>query len=103
MDKLKKKVSEAVAKDLSNEKVDKMARDLADGIKCKFEELEEQIIDSISKEVDDIDRQVKSVMEEKARGQNDVENRKKELEKSEKIIHELNGRLDALVFALAGA
>ncbi|NBH83570.1 hypothetical protein D7X88_11865 [bacterium C-53] len=103
MDKLKKKVSEAVAKDLSNEKADKMARDLADGIKCKFEELEEQIIDSISKEVDDIDRQVKSVMEEKARGQNDVENRKKELEKSEKIIHELNGRLDALVFALAGA
>lgn len=103
MDKLKKKVSEAVAKDLSNEKADKMARDLADGIKCKFEELEEQIIDSISKEVDDIDRQVKSVMEEKARGQNDVENCKKELEKSEKIIHELNGRLDALVFALAGA
>lgn len=102
LEKLKKKVSEEAVKSMADAAQDQ-ANDLAEGIRNKFNEVKTQIMDSVSGEIEDIDNQMQIVIAEKAKGEKNVENRKKALKESEKRIHELNTRLDALIFALVEA
>lgn len=102
MEKLKAKVCEEAVKSIS-EKAEEQAKDLADGIERKLNEVKGQIVDSLSKELKDIEKQLQNVIEDKRRGEQDVEDRKASLVKSEARIHELNAELDALIFALVGA
>lgn len=99
---LKSKISEEAIRSIT-ENADKQAADMADGIKVKMEDVAKQIIDSVSKELDDIDKQVQAIINEMQQGEQRVENRGKELEQYEAQIHDLNTKLDNLVFALVGA
>lgn len=99
---LKSKISEEAIRSIT-ENADKQAADMADGIKVKMEDVAKQIIDSVSKELDDIDKQVQAIINEMQQGEQRVENRRKELEQYEAQIHDLNTKLDNLVFALVGA
>lgn len=102
MEKLKAKVSEEAIKTMSD-KAEDQAKDLADGIELRLCKVKEQIIDSLSKELRDIENQLQNVIEEKEKGEKDVEARKKALSESENQIHELNSKLDTLIFKLVGA
>lgn len=100
--KLKSQIGEAVTEKLT-ENGEEQAAAVADGISAKFTEVSDQIIDSVSKEITDIDTQMKSIMEEMERGQSSIDTRRKKLAECEKTIHSLNGQLDALIFKLIGA
>ncbi len=102
MEKLKSMVCEEAVNSML-EKAEDQAKDLADGIEEKFREVAGQIVDSVSKELEDIDKQMKAVIQEKEKGEKEVEIRKEMLRKSEKRIHDLNARLDTLIFTLVGA
>lgn len=99
---LKTHISEEAVRGITAN-ADKQAAELADGIKVKMESVAVQIIDSVSKELDDIDKQVKAIIEEKQKGEKEVEARRKELTQCEARIYDLNGRLDTLIFTLVGA
>lgn len=100
--KLKEQIKNEVVKNLSDN-ADEQAADMANGIKAKLEGVAEQIIDSVSKELDDIDKQVQAIIDEKQQGEQRVENRRRELAQCEAQIHDLNTKLDNLVFELVGA
>ncbi len=102
METLKSQVSEQAVKSMS-EKAEQQAKDLADGIMNKLSEVKDQIADSVSKELSDLDNQVKAIIKEKEKGEANVKTRKKSLDESEKKIHELNARLDKLIFSLVEA
>lgn len=100
--KLKEQIKNEVVKN-PTDSADKQAAELVDGIKAKMEDVAKQIIDSVSKELDDIDKQVQAIIDEKQQGEQKVENRIRELTQYEAEIHDLNEKLDNLVFALVGA
>lgn len=100
--KLKDTLKDNAVKNLT-ESAPQQAADIADGIKAKMEEVAKQIIDSVSKELDDIDKQVQTIIDEKQQGEQRVEKRKRELAQCEAQIHDLNNKLDDLVFDLVGA
>lgn len=102
MEKLKDQVSEQAVKSMS-EKAEQQAKELADGIMNKLNEVKDQIISSVSKELSDLDNQVKMIIEEKEKGEANVKTRKESLNESEKKINELNARLDKLIFSLVEA
>lgn len=102
MEKLKSQVSEQAVKSMS-EKAEQQAKDLADGIINKLNEVKDQIVDSVSKELSDLDNQVKAIIEEKEKGEANVKTRKASLDESEKKIHALNAKLDKLIFSLVEA
>lgn len=102
MEALKSRVRDEVVKNMTD-KAEEQAKELADGIEKNLNEIADQIIDSISKEITDVDEQVKAVIREMQQGQMAVDARKEELAECEKKIHDLNGRLDTLIFALVGA
>lgn len=102
METLKSQVLEQAVKSMS-EKAEQQAKDLADGIMNKLNEVKDKIIDSVSKELSDLDNQVKAIIEEKEKGEASVKTRKKSLDESEKKIHALNARLDKLIFSLVEA
>lgn len=102
MEKLKEKVTEEAVKSMTD-KAEEQAKELADGIERRLGDVKEQIIDSLSKELGDIEKQIQTIIAEKEKGEEDVEKRKQILNKSEARIHELNTRLDALIFSLVEA
>lgn len=102
METLKSQVSEQAVKSMS-ENAEQQAEELADGIKAKMNGVKDQIADSVSKELSDLDNQVKAIIKEKEKGEADVKTRKKSLDESEKKIHALNARLDKLIFLLVEA
>lgn len=102
LEKLKARTGDVVVNNMT-EQAETRAKELADGIERNFREVADQIIDSITKEIDDTDKQVQAVIEELQQGQSAVDERKGELAESEKKIHDLNARLDTLIFALVGA
>lgn len=102
METLKSQVSEQAVKCMS-EKAEQQAKDLADGIMNKLNEVKDQIADSVSKELSDLDNQVKAIIEEKKKGEANVKKRKESLDENEKKIHALNARLDKLIFSLVEA
>lgn len=99
LEKLKAQISDEVIKKIS-EQAEEQAREIADGIVCRLNEVKTQISDSVSKELADLDNQVKAIIAEKEKGESSVEERKKFLDECEKNIHGLNNRLDKLIFAL---
>lgn len=102
METLKSQVSEQAVKNMS-EKAEQQAKDLADGIMDRLNEVKDQIVDSVSKELSDLDNQVKAIIEEKEKGEVSVKTRKESLDESEKKIHALNARLDKLIFSMVEA
>lgn len=102
MEKLKSQMSEQVITSMA-ETADQQAAEQADAIKEKMESVARQIIDSVSKELNDIDAQVRAVIAEKEKGEQSVEVDRKELSRCETKIHDLNARLDTLIFTLVGA
>lgn len=100
--KLKDAIKDSVVKNLT-ESAPQQAADIADGIKAKMEDVAKQIIDSVSEELDDIEKQVQAIIDEKQQGEQKVENRRRELVQCEAQIHDLNTKLDNLVFDLVGA
>jgi len=102
LEKLKERVSETVVNSMA-EKAETHAKELADNIEKNFREVADQIISSISKEITDTDTQVKAVIHELQQGRMAVDARMEELTKCERTIHDLNARLDNLIFALVGA
>lgn len=102
MEKLKAKVTEEAVKSISDNAED-LAKEIATGIENKLGDVKAQIMDSLDKELKDIEIQVQKVIEEKKRGQDDVEARKMLLNKCETRIHKLNTKLDSLIFSLVGA
>lgn len=102
METLKTQVSEQAVKSMS-EKAQQQAKELADGVMNKLNEVKDQIISSVSKELSDLDNQVKMIIEEKEKGEASVKKRKEFLNESEKKIHALNARLDKLIFSLVEA
>lgn len=102
METLKAQVSEQAVKSMS-EKAEQQAKELADGVMNKLNEVKDQIISSVSKELSDLDNQVKMIIEEKEKGEASVKKRKEFLNESEKEINKLNARLDKLIFSLVEA
>lgn len=102
METLKSQVSEQAVKSMS-EKAEQQAKNLADDIMNRLSEVKDQIVDSVSKELSDLDNQVKAIIEEKEKGEVNVKTRRESLDVSEKKIHELNARLDKLIFSLVEA
>ena len=86
---LKSQVEKHAVENVSDQ-AEQQAKDLADRITYKLSEVKEQIIGSVSKELSDLDNQVKTIIEEKEKGEISVKTRKKSLDESEKRIHELN-------------
>lgn len=99
---LKTHISDEAVRGIT-ENADQQAAELADGIKVKMESVADRIIDSVSKELDDIDKQVQAIIDEKQKGEKEVEARRKELAQCETKVHHLNGKLDTLIFTLVGA
>lgn len=99
---LKSQVEKHAVENVSDQ-AEQQAKDLADRITYKLSEVKEQIIGSVSKELSDLDNQVKTIIEEKEKGEISVKTRKKSLDESEKRIHELNVKLDKLIFTLVEA
>lgn len=99
MEKLKAQVSEQAVKSMS-EKAEQQAKDLADGIMNKLNEVKDQVIDSVSKELSDLDHQMEMIIKEKEKGEENVKMRKEFLNESERKINQLNARLDKLIFSL---
>lgn len=100
--KLKDTIKENVIKNLT-ESANQQAADMTDEIKARMEGVAKQIVDSVSKELNDIDKQVQLIIKEKQQGEQEVENRRRELSQCETKVHELNAKLDNLIFALVGA
>lgn len=100
--KLKDTIKDSVITNLT-ESASQQSADMTDEIKAKLEGVAKQIVDSVSKELDDIDKQVQAVISEKQKGEQEVEKRMRELTQCEAKIHELNAKLDKLIFALVGA
>lgn len=101
MDKLKAQISEQAVLNISQNAEDQ-ALTIADGIEKNFHSVEQQIVNSVSRELNDLKKQMEAVIQEKNRGEGEVAALRKTLEQCEKKIHELNSRLDALIFALIG-
>lgn len=99
--KLKEQIKTEAVKNLA-ENADRQAADMADGIKSKMEDIAKQIIDSVSKELNDLDTQLQEIIVEKQQGEQRVEKRREELAQCEAEIHELNTKLDNLIFTLVG-
>ena len=99
METLKSQVSEQAVNSMSG-KAEQQARELADGIMDKLNKVKDQIVDSVSKELSDIEHQMKAIIKEKEKGETNVKMRKESLNESEKKIHALNTRLDKLIFSL---
>ncbi len=102
LEKLKEQIKTEAVRKLA-ENADKQAADMADGIKAKMKDIAKQIIGSVSKELNDIENQVQAIIEEKQQGEQRVENRRRELAQCEAKVHELNTKLDTLIFTLVGA
>ena len=101
-EKLKKKVKEEVIKQLEENK-DRQAQGIADGIQAHFHEISDLVVENVTREIEDIDKQMKAAMEELEQGRITVDERKKQLEACEKRIYTLNSDLDTLIFGLIGA
>ncbi|MCH5185009.1 MAG: dynamin family protein [Oscillospiraceae bacterium] len=102
LENLKAKIKEEAINNMSN-MADDHANALADGVKRKMGEIKEGIIESLSNELKDIEKQLQNVIEEKKKGEKEVAARKIFLNNSEEKIHELNSELDTLIFTLVGA
>ena len=102
LEKLKEQIKTEAVRKLA-ENADKQAADMADGIKAKMKDIAKQIIGSVSKELNDIENQVQAIIEEKQQGEQEVEKRRRELAQCEAKVHELNTKLDTLIFTLVGA
>lgn len=99
---LKDQIKNNAIKSLTDN-ADNQATALANGIASKMEDVAKEIIGSVSKELNDIENQVQAIIEEKQQGEQRVENRRRELTQCEAKIHELNTKLDNLIFTLVGA
>lgn len=99
METLKRQVIEQATSSVS-QNADESATLMADGIVKRFNEIKDQIVDSVSVELEDLNNQVSKIIEEKLKGEANVANRKHALADSEKKINELNAELDKLIFAL---
>ena len=102
LEKLKTAVSENVVRNLS-EQAEGQATLMSNAIEKKIIEIADQITNAVSREIEDVEVQLASVIEEKKRGEANVAARQKELEECEKRINVLNSQLDQLIFALVGA
>ena len=100
--KLKTRITEEAVKKLTSE-ADRQAAAMAAGIQARFEGIKDQILRSITSEINDLDRQIQDVIKEKRSGEARVEARRQELAECEKNIYELNAELDSLIFTLVGA
>lgn len=101
MDKLKAQISEQAVLNISQNAEDQ-ALTIADGIEKNFHSVEQQIVNSVSRELNDLKKQMEAVIQEKQRGEGEVAARRETLKQCEEKIHKLNSRLDALIFALIG-
>ncbi|MCI9539698.1 MAG: hypothetical protein HFG39_01380 [Lachnospiraceae bacterium] len=99
LEKLKRQIEDDVIKNLG-ESEEKQAEELADNIQAKFKAISDQVINSVSKEIGDIEVQMKTIIDRKEQGQLVIDNRKVELGEYKKKIDHLNSQLDALIFKL---
>lgn len=98
---LKKQISDQAVQSLSDS-ADQNAATIVDGIGEKFRSIKDQIVDSVSAELLDLEKQLDVVIREKQKGESDVIARKNDLKKCEAKINDLNSRLDDLIFTLMG-
>lgn len=73
-----------------------------DGIGEKFTSIMDQIVNSISAELLDLEKQLDIVIREKQKDESDVVTRKNDLKKCEVKINDLVSRSDDLIFTLMG-
>ena len=98
---LKKQISDQAVQSLSDN-AEKNAAAIVDGIGEKFRSIKNQIVDSVSAELLDLEKQLDFVIREKQKGESDVIARKNDLKKCEAKINDLNSRLYDLIFTLMG-
>lgn len=99
IEKIKEQIAQQVAETLAND-ADKQASKMVGGIEEKLYGVKQQIVDSISHELNDLEKQMESALEDKKKGESRVASRRVELKECERKINALNERLDALIFAL---
>lgn len=78
------------------------AEDMANNIMSELSKLADDALSGIDDEISDIQSRVDDILSTKKKGEAHVENRKKQIDACEVKIQEICGKLDALVFELAG-
>ncbi len=96
---LKKNITEQIVNNMK-EAAPELAAKTADGIRQKFQEKADEILDSVSRELADIEGKLNTVMQEKEKEEREVEYRKESLRGIEEEIYALNAKLDNLLFKL---
>lgn len=101
IEKLKREISQQAVEQLLTE-ADDSAADMADDINEKLTEVASQILKSVDDRINDLDKQMKFVLDQKKKGEETVANRRNELDSCQNEIQSLDDRLDKLIFSLLG-
>lgn len=101
MGKIKRQISDEIVKSVQEEGPAK-AKEISDKMKAELTKVANSAVGAVDIEIDNVKSQVEAIMQEMAKGQDQVDKRKALLGSCEKRLQKVNNDLSSLILELAG-
>ena len=101
LQKLKEKMTDSIVESINNSSTEK-SEEIAYKVREEFTKIADGATSAVTSEINTVKTQVESILNDLSQGKEHVERKNELLNRSETQLQEICGKLDTLVFELAG-